>query len=301
MSTTRPQELDLDLARLRADKIAELRILMRDLEDLDAVERVLNGQTHHIAVTAQLLVEKNGGGNGHGHRHHVQPRLLAPAVPAFETEPPPRKKSKKRRKKSLDVTTEVVKEQVLTVLRRMPSPVQAGQILEAIAAKYPPPYAAQSTFNRAIARLRQDKTVTVNKRGLRYPVYSLRVESLHEQLEAVREQKKQERQERRSRGTRARAKQHRGSGIVPKPDPAGVSMSVLRVLADHPDGLQISQIVEILEADGSTKFLADHAHNSQVSWALKGHRDRHRIKTITQRDGTRLHKALRPAFSVTKG
>src|SRR6516225_7509380 len=79
--STKPRELDIDLNRMRADKIEELRGVLRDLDDIDAMERVLNGHTHRIAVSATMVANGNGG-NG---KHHPQ-QLLDAANTAVDGE-----------------------------------------------------------------------------------------------------------------------------------------------------------------------------------------------------------------------
>jgi len=285
--STKPRELDIDLNRMRADKIEELRGVLRDLDDIDAMERVLNGHTHRIAVQATVVANGNGG-NG---KHHPQ-QLLDAANTAVDGEIPsvPMKRRYKQRPPSVNTAT--VMEWVIDVLARANKPLQARDITAGIKQKYPPPYCSDSTFNRVLALLRSQKRIQMQTgHGLRYPLYAL----LDRQPKAAKAAKASRKRTRTKTGvTLGNAR----GGY--RADPNGIAAGVMRMLADHPEGLEIYQISAMLEQEGVTKWLDGYTHNTQVSWTLKGHREKHRITTTELEDGRRLHTAVRPAISVTK-
>ena len=161
--STKPRELDIDLNRMRADKIEELRGVLRDLDDIDAMERVLNGHTHRIAVRATVVAN----GNGCKGKHHPQQQHDA-ANTAVDGEIPsvPMKQRYKQRPPSVNTAT--VMEWVIDVLARANKPLQARDITAGIKHKYPPPYCSESTFNRVLALLRSQKRIQMQTgHGLR--------------------------------------------------------------------------------------------------------------------------------------
>ena len=286
--STKPRELDIDLNRMRADKIEELRGVLRDLDDIDAMERVLNGHTHRIAVQATVVA------NGNGKNGHASPLqgLLDAANTAVDGEIPsvPMKQRYKQRPPSVNTAT--VMEWVIDVLARANKPLQARDITAGIKHKYPPPYCSESTFNRVLALLRSQKRIQMQTgHGLRNPLYAL----LDRQPKAAKAAKASRKRTRTKTGvTLGNAR----GGY--RADPNGIAAGVMRMLADHPEGLEIYQISAMLEQEGVTKWLDGYTHNTQVSWTLKGHREKHRITTTELEDGRRLHTAVRPAISVTK-
>src|SRR6516165_10854979 len=285
--STKPRELDIDLNRMRADKIEELRGVLRDLDDIDAMERVLNGHTHRIAVQATVVANGNGG-NG---KHHPQ-QLLDAADTAVEREEPSVPMGRKYKPRPPSVNTATVMEWVIDVLARANKPLQARDITAGIKQKYPPPYCSESTFNRVLALLRSQKRIQMQTgHGLRYPLYAL----LDRQPKAAKAAKASRKRTRTKTGvTLGNAR----GGY--RADPNGIAAGVMRMLADHPEGLEIYQISAMLEQEGVTKWLDGYTHNTQVSWTLKGHREKHRITTTELEDGRRIHTAVRPAISVTK-
>jgi len=289
--STKPRELDIDLNRMRADKIEELRAVLRDLDDIDAMERVLNGHTHRIAVRATVVANGNGG-NG---KHHPQ-QLLDAANTAVEREEPSVPVKGRYKPRPPGVNTVTVMEWIVDVLARANKPLQARDITAGIKRKYPPPYCSDSTFNRVLVLLRSQKRIQMQAgRGLRYPLYAL----LDRQPKAT-EAKPKATPKRRLKRARTGVTLGNARGGY-KADPNGIAAGVLRILADHPDGLEIPQITALLEEEGKTKWLDGYTHNTQVSWTLKGHREKHRIVTTDLGDGRRLHTAVRPAITVTKG
>jgi len=289
--STKPRELDIDLNRMRADKIEELRGVLRDLDDIDAMERVLNGHTHRIAVQATVVANGNGK-NGSTSGHASPQQLLDAAHTAVDSEIPsvPMKRRYKQRPPSVNTAT--VMEWVIDVLARANKPLQARDITAGIKHKYPPPYCSESTFNRVLALLRSQKRIQMQTgHGLRYPLYAL----LDRQPKAAKAAKASRKRTRTKTGvTLGNAR----GGY--RADPNGIAAGVMRMLADHPEGLEIYQISAMLEQEGVTKWLDGYTHNTQVSWTLKGHREKHRITTTELEDGRRLHTAVRPAISVTK-
>src|SRR6516164_3433480 len=289
--STKPRELDIDLNRMRADKIEELRGVLRDLDDIDAMERVLNGHTHRIAVQATVVANGNGK-NGHTSGHSSPQQLLDAADTAVEREEPSVPMGRKYKPRPPSVNTATVMEWVIDVLARANKPLQARDITAGIKQKYPPPYCSESTFNRVLALLRSQKRIQMQTgHGLRYPLYAL----LDRQPKAAKAAKASRKRTRTKTGvTLGNAR----GGY--KADPNGIAAGVMRMLADHPEGLEIYQISAMLEQEGVTKWLDGYTHNTQVSWTLKGHREKHRITTTELEDGRRLHTAVRPAISVTK-
>ena len=289
--STKPRELDIDLNRMRADKIEELRGVLRDLDDIDAMERVLNGHTHRIAVQATVVANGNGK-NGHTSGHSSPQQLLDAADTAVEREEPSVPMGRKYKPRPPSVNTATVMEWVIDVLARANKPLQARDITAGIKQKYPPPYCSDSTFNRVLALLRSQKRIQMQTgHGLRYPLYAL----LDRQPKAAKAAKASRKRTRTKTGvTLGNAR----GGY--KADPNGIAAGVMRMLADHPEGLEIYQISAMLEQEGVTKWLDGYTHNTQVSWTLKGHREKHRITTTELEDGRRLHTAVRPAISVTK-
>ena len=282
--STKPRELDIDLNRMRADKIEELRGVLRDLDDIDAMERVLNGHTHRIAVQATVVANGNGK-NGSTSGHASPQQLLDAAHTAVDSEIP--SVPMKRR-----YNTATVMEWIVDVLARAGQPLQAGNITAGIKKKYPPPYCSDSTFSRALSLLRSEKRVIAQRKpGSAYPQYAL-MDRQPKTAKAKASPKRASKQ--------ARPGTLRNSKGGYKADPNGIAAGVLRILADHPDGLEIPQITALLEEEGKTKWLDGYTHNTQVSWTLKGHREKHRIVTTDLGDGRRLHTAVRPAISVTK-
>src|SRR6516165_171873 len=283
--STKPRELDIDLNRMRADKIEELRGVLRDLDDIDAMERVLNGHTHRIAVSATVVANGNGG-NG---KHHPQ-QLLDAANTAVDGEIP--SVPVKGRYKPNRTSITVVMEWIVDVLARAGQPLQARNITAGIKKKYPPPYCSDSTFSRALYLLRSQKRVIAQRKpGSAYPQYAL-MDRQPKTAKAKASPKRASKQ--------ARPGTLRNSKGGYKADPNGIAAGVMRVLADHPEGLEIYQISAMLEQEGVTKWLDGYTHNKQVSWTLKGHREKHRITTTELEDGRRIHTAVRPAISVTK-
>ena len=289
--STKPRELDIDLNRMRADKIEELRGVLRDLDDIDAMERVLNGHTHRIAVQATVVANGNGK-NGHTSGHSSPQQLLDAADTAVEREEPSVPMGRKYKPRPPSVNTATVMEWVIDVLARANKPLQARDITAGIKHKYPPPYCSESTFNRVLALLRSQKRIQMQTgHGLRYPLYAL----LDRQPKAAKAAKASRKRTRTKTGvTLGNAR----GGY--RADPNGIAAGVMRMLADHPEGLEIHQISALLEQEGITKWLDGYTHNTQVSWTLKGHREKHRITTTELEDGRRLHTAVRPAISVTK-
>ena len=289
--STKPRELDIDLNRMRADKIEELRGVLRDLDDIDAMERVLNGHTHRIAVQATVVANGNGK-NGHTSGHSSPQQLLDAADTAVEREEPSVPMGRKYKPRPPSVNTATVMEWVIDVLARANKPLQARDITAGIKQKYPPPYCSDSTFNRVLALLRSQKRIQMQTgHGLRYPLYAL----LDRQPKAAKAAKASRKRTRTKTGvTLGNAR----GGY--RADPNGIAAGVMRMLADHPEGLEIYQISAMLEQEGVTKWLDGYTHNTQVSWTLKGHREKHRITTTELEDGRRLHTAVRPAISVTK-
>jgi len=289
--STKPRELDIDLNRMRADKIEELRGVLRDLDDIDAMERVLNGHTHRIAVQATVVANGNGK-NGHTSGHSSPQQLLDAADTAVEREEPSVPMGRKYKPRPPSVNTATVMEWVIDVLARANKPLQARDITAGIKQKYPPPYCSESTFNRVLALLRSQKRIQMQTgHGLRYPLYAL----LDRQPKAAKAAKASRKRTRTKTGvTLGNAR----GGY--RADPNGIAAGVMRMLADHPEGLEIYQISAMLEQEGVTKWLDGYTHNTQVSWTLKGHREKHRITTTELEDGRRLHTAVRPAISVTK-
>jgi len=289
--STKPRELDIDLNRMRADKIEELRGVLRDLDDIDAMERVLNGHTHRIAVQATVVANGNGK-NGHTSGHSSPQQLLDAADTAVEREEPSVPMGRKYKPRPPSVNTATVMEWVIDVLARANKPLQARDITAGIKHKYPPPYCSESTFNRVLALLRSQKRIQMQTgHGLRYPLYAL----LDRQPKAAKAAKASRKRTRTKTGvTLGNAR----GGY--RADPNGIAAGVMRMLADHPEGLEIYQISAMLEQEGVTKWLDGYTHNTQVSWTLKGHREKHRITTTELEDGRRLHTAVRPAISVTK-
>ena len=289
--STKPRELDIDLNRMRADKIEELRGVLRDLDDIDAMERVLNGHTHRIAVQATVVANGNGK-NGHTSGHSSPQQLLDAADTAVEREEPSVPMGRKYKPRPPSVNTVTVMGWIVDVLARANKPLQARDITAGIKHKYPPPYCSESTFNRVLALLRSQKRIQMQTgHGLRYPLYAL----LDRQPKAAKAAKASRKRTRTKTGvTLGNAR----GGY--RADPNGIAAGVMRMLADHPEGLEIYQISAMLEQEGVTKWLDGYTHNTQVSWTLKGHREKHRITTTELEDGRRLHTAVRPAISVTK-
>ena len=292
--STKPRELDIDLNRMRADKIEELRGVLRDLDDIDAMERVLNGHTHRIAVQATVVANGNGK-NGHTSGHSSPQQLLDAADTAVEREEPSVPMGRKYKPRPPSVNTATVMEWIVDVLARAGQPLQAGNITAGIKKKYPPPYCSDSTFSRALSLLRSEKRVIAQRKpGSAYPQYAL----MDRQPKAT-EAKPKATPKRRLKRARTGVTLGNARGGY-KADPNGIAAGVLRMLADHPEGLEIYQISALMEQEGKTQWLDGYTHNTQVSWTLKGHREKHRITTTELEDGRRIHTAVRPAISVTK-